>query len=325
TMEYMHIWFLGMPFIAIPMMGNNALRATGDATSPGIIMAIGSMANLVLDPLLIFGLAGFPALGIAGAAYATLIGRAFALFASLGILGFRKKMLTFEKPQLKLLLQSWGKLLYIGIPAAMTGVLGPVTMAIIIRLVAQYGTEAVAAVSAGAKIDSLTIMVLASMGSVVMPFVGQNWGAGKMDRIREAHRWVYKFCIGWGVLMYAVVVIFAHPIAQQFGKEERVVELIVLYLYITSTGLGLEGLWRIVSGAFNGMHQPIHSAMLNMVCLIVITLPTAAIGSVMYGLEGLFIGLAAGKLLSGLVGIGWANYLHGRLEEKVNMQVVPAV
>jgi Na+-driven multidrug efflux pump len=182
--------------------------------------------------------------------------------------------------------------------------------------VATYGVEAVAAAGAGAKIDTITIMVLASLGSVLMPFVGQNWGAGRMDRVRGAHRWVYLFSITWGVLMYGVVIIFAKPIAGIFSDDPAVVDIIVLYLHITPICLGMAGLWRIVSGAMNGLHQPLHSAALNIVALMVLTLPSVVLGSMLWGLKGVFVGMVVGNILSGIVAITWAGYLHNRMEKK---------
>jgi putative MATE family efflux protein len=314
TMTYMNIWFIGMPFVAIPMMGNNALRATGDTTTAGLIMGGGSLVNLVLDPIMIFGLFGFPRWGIAGAAIATLFGRAFALVCSVGVLYYSKKLLCFERLKVAQVLASWRQLVYIGVPAALTGALGPLSAAVITKLVSGYGDEAVAAAGAGAKIDSITIMVLASLGSVLMPFVGQNFGAGRMDRVRTAHRWVYGFAITWGFLMYGVVILFASPIARVFSNDPEVVKIIRVYLLITPVCLGMAGLWRIVSGAFNGLHQPMHSAALNLVALLVLLLPCVMIGSAMGGLNGLFAGMAVGNILAGFVSIIWAGLLHRKFD-----------
>lgn len=318
TKIYMHIWFWGMPLVTIPMMGNNALRATGDTGTAGLIMGGGAMVNLVLDPIMIFGMLGFPKMGIAGAAIATLFGRGFALVSSLLVLYYKKKLIYFDWPKLPDVLESWRKLMYIGIPAALTGALGPLTATYIISMVAVYGTEAVAAAGAGAKIDSITVMVLASLGSVLMPFVGQNWGAGRMDRVRQAHRWVYTFSLLWGLFMYGMVVIFSRPIARAFSDDPAVIDVIVTYLYITPICLGMAGLWRILSGAMNGLHQPMHSAALNIVSLLLLLLPSVVIGSSLYGLNGLFAGMAVGNILAGIVAIVWVGVVHRKIQRIEN-------
>ena len=87
--QYMRIWYLGVAFVVIPMVGNNAIRACGDTFIPSLIMVISTIINIILDPLLIFGLWGFPRLGLEGAAIATVIARAAAVIFSLLILHFK--------------------------------------------------------------------------------------------------------------------------------------------------------------------------------------------------------------------------------------------
>ena len=129
--QYMKIWYLGIVFLVVPMVGNNAIRATGDTKSPSIIMMIGAGINAILDPLLIFGIGFFPRLEISGAALATVIARATTLIAALWILGHREKMLSLSRPQIKSMWDSWRKILYIGIPAAGMHMLVPINAGII--------------------------------------------------------------------------------------------------------------------------------------------------------------------------------------------------
>ena len=99
--SYMTIWYVGMVFLVIPMVGNNAMRATGDTISPSLIMVMAAVVNVILDPLLIFGWCGFPRLGLQGAALATVFARALSLVVSISILHFRKRMLSWAVPTLR--------------------------------------------------------------------------------------------------------------------------------------------------------------------------------------------------------------------------------
>ena len=90
--DYMEVWYLGVPFVVVPMVGNNALRATGDMKTPASIMLSIVAVNIILDPLLIFGLGPFPELGLKGAAIATVFARALSLFIGLYVLHFRNKL-----------------------------------------------------------------------------------------------------------------------------------------------------------------------------------------------------------------------------------------
>lgn len=97
--EYMTVWYGGMIFVALPMAGNGAIRAQGDTKSAALIMMVAALTNVVLDPIFIYGLGPVPAMGIKGAAYATVIARAFTLVASLYILTFKYKMLDYKVPK----------------------------------------------------------------------------------------------------------------------------------------------------------------------------------------------------------------------------------
>ena len=141
--EYMTIWYVGVPFVIIPMVGNSVIRATGDTKTPATIMVIAMTVNVVLDPLLIFGLGPFPEMGLGGAALATLAARASAMTASVWILVRREHMLTLERPILSEGLASWREVLHVGAPASMTQLIVPVSIGIITRLIGQAAAHVV--------------------------------------------------------------------------------------------------------------------------------------------------------------------------------------
>jgi len=142
--RYMLIWYVGMPFVVIPMVGNSAIRATGDTKTPSVIMLTAMLVNLGLDPLLIFGPGPFPRLELAGAALATAIARASALGVSLYVLRKREGMITLSLPRLRELANTWRRVLYLGVPAAATYIVIPLSTGIVTRLVAGYGVDRVA-------------------------------------------------------------------------------------------------------------------------------------------------------------------------------------
>ena len=118
--EYMVPWLAGVVFVVIPIVGNSAIRATGDTKTPSWIMMIAAGVNAVLDPLLIFGYGPFPELGIKGAAIATVISYFSIMIAGLWVLGKRERMLTISWPGFAEILLSWKALLFIGFPAILT-------------------------------------------------------------------------------------------------------------------------------------------------------------------------------------------------------------
>ena len=127
--QYMVLWYIGVPFVIIPMVGNNAIRATGDTRTPAMIMIMSAVANAVLDPFFIFGIWIFPDMGITGAALASLIARAASLFIGLWVISHRERLLTLARPPLDIVVASWRQILYIGLPAAGANALTPLSLA----------------------------------------------------------------------------------------------------------------------------------------------------------------------------------------------------
>ncbi|MCK4447261.1 MAG: MATE family efflux transporter, partial [Candidatus Marinimicrobia bacterium] len=181
--DYMKIWYFGMLFVIFPMIGNNAIRATGDTKTPAIIMMFAALINTILDPILIFGLGPFPRLEIAGAAIATVISRAITFIVALYVLSHREKMITLAKTTAKSVFDSWRQILYIGLPTAGTRMIIPIGIGVITRLIASYGAEPVAAFGVSSRIEFFAVSVIAALSAVLAPFVGQNWGASKYDRV----------------------------------------------------------------------------------------------------------------------------------------------
>ncbi len=171
--QYMVLWYIGVPFVIIPMVGNNAIRATGDTRNPAMIMIMSAVANSILDPFFIFGLWIFPEMGITGAALASLIARAASLFIGLWVMGHRERLLTIVRPPLGVVAASWRQILYIGLPAAGTNVLTPLSMGIITGMVAIYGPEAVAALGAGIRVGGLVMGIFMAIGAVLTPSSGR--------------------------------------------------------------------------------------------------------------------------------------------------------
>ena len=198
--DYMIIWYAGVPLVVIPMVGNNAIRATGDTKSPGIIMMVAVVVNLIMDPLLIFGIGPFPRLELQGAAIATLIARSCVMIFALYVLYKREKMISLQLPTLKNLVHSWKKILYVAIPTSLTNLIAPVTIAIITMLVANYGKNAVAAFGIASRLEMFSLAIVMALSAVIAPFTGQNYGAKKYNRITKGVQISTNFSIIYGLV-----------------------------------------------------------------------------------------------------------------------------
>src|SRR5690606_33938344 len=117
--QFMHIWFLGMPLLLMQFAGTAVIRATGNARLHGTLMVVGALVNALLDPLLIFGLGPVPAMGIGGAALATVLAWGLTVAIICWHLAWREKLLVLRPPPLRELLATWRRLLRISLPASL--------------------------------------------------------------------------------------------------------------------------------------------------------------------------------------------------------------
>ena len=295
--DYLDIWYLGCIFLVVMIAVNASIRATGNTKLPSLIMLLSAVINGILDPLLIFGLGPFPEMGIEGAALATLISWLFAFVVIVRAL-IKNDLLKFTLPDN--LLSAWNNLIRLGIPAALTNMLGPLANGILVAWVAAYGTQAVAAYGVGSRLEPLALIVIMALTASLPPFVGQNFGARKFDRIEKALKTSILFVVAWLLAVYILLVLLADPISQVFSDEQEVREIIKTFLYIlpiSYTGLGI---CLVTTSTINALHKPKYSLLITILRLFVLYIPLAWAGHTWFGLHGIFWGCAIGNLLIGL-------------------------
>lgn len=304
--EYMDIWYLGAVFLISPMIGNAILRAAGDAKTPSIIMASSGIVNAILDPLLIFGIGPFPELGIKGAAIASVLAWMAAFFVVIYVLTVKKKLICLRWLPIGHFITICRRILKIGLPAAGANMLTPIAMAILTAMIAVHGNAAVAGFGVGSRIESIAIMVVLALSMTLPPFLSQNYGAGNWPRVEEAYKRVMKFVMLWQFAVYLVLLLTAGYIAMAFGKDDPEVMMVIkLFIWTLPLGYGLQGVIILSNSSFNALHKPISALALSIIRLFVFYIPFAYVGSVYYGLTGLFVGCLIGNLFTALVSYIW--------------------
>lgn len=299
--DYMSIWYLGMVFLVVPLVGNSAIRASGNTIVPSLIMMFAAAANIVADPLLIFGWGPFPALGIQGAALATVLSRAGTLVASLAFLHFRERLLLFTLPSLAALAKSWYRLLFIGVPAAATNLISPLSVGVITGLMARYGAEAVAGFGLASRIEAVALIVPLAISASIGPFVGQNWGARKYDRVKQALQLSFYFCLGWGTISSILLVMSSSQVIAWFDGNPDVIASASTYLKLVPISYGALGVVLTASSASNALGKPIPAMGMSLSRLLLLYIPLAYLGSQLFGIAGIF---CAACLSNGIVGLG---------------------
>lgn len=309
--SYMSIWYFSAPCLMVPMVCLSALRAMGMSQVQGYLMGGAALVNVLLDPILIFGLLGAPALGLQGAALATLITRALMLIVAFYILHNRLQMLVNPMPSWDALKRSWLAIVEVGIPAMAANVIVPFASAIVVAMVATYGTDAVAALGIATRIEPLALIAFYALSGVIGPFFGQNLGAGKVDRLQDALQVLTRFCLAFGLVIALLLGLFGGEITQLFGGHDEVVTIAALYLSIVPISYGAYGLVMSVNAAFNGMGKPWPAMLISAGRVLYIYLPLAWVGQHFWGMKGIFIATALANIFLGIWAWLWLkNHLH---------------
>ena len=301
--DYMNIWYVAIPFFLVPMSGNGCLRGSGDTRLPSMIMIFAAILNIVLDPILIFGLLGMPRMEMEGAALSTLIARAAAMVASISVLHFRERMIAWRLPDLATLLDCWKSVIHVGVPAAGTQMIKPLGLAVVTALVASFGSVAVAGFGVATRLEAFFFVPLFAVSSVIGPVAGQNGGARRYDRVEEAMRFAYMLCAIFGALAAVALAVAGPFFASLFNQNPAVIEAAALYLWIVPVTYMFEGMVQAIPAALNGLGKPAPAIVLAATKIFLLYLPLAWIGKEAIGLTGIFAAAAIANFLGG--GISW--------------------
>jgi Na+-driven multidrug efflux pump len=175
--DYMNVWYWVAPLDIALWTSLASIRARGNTLLESKVITVAALLNLVLDPIFIFGMFGFPRLEIQGAALATLVSTLTMLLFTLAYLHFRLKVYASPLAPLRVILESWRHMLHIGIPAMVTNAIIPVSSGIVVAMIASYGVDAVAGFGVAMRIEPIFLIPFYALSAVSSPFFGQNFGA----------------------------------------------------------------------------------------------------------------------------------------------------
>jgi putative MATE family efflux protein len=312
--EYMEVYYFGGFLLILPMVGNFAMRAAGDARVPAAILTISAVINIVLDPILIFGWFGLPPLALRGAAIATVIANGVTVVASIAVLYRRENLIRLKYLSPRGLLDSWWRLLHVGIPAIASNLLSPMTVAVITSFVAAYGPAAVAGFGVASRVEALLMISIFAITSSVGPFTGQNFGAGRVDRVREFAVLSERFCLIYAVLGAGLLALVARPLVAIFDDNAAVIDTAATYLIIVPFSLGAFGVMLTAVAAFNALGRPLPATMLTFIKLFLGYIPLAWWLDSLFGLKGIFAANMIGHLTFGIVGYFWLRRMLKGIE-----------
>jgi putative MATE family efflux protein len=280
--RYLGTYFLGAPLIFGFFAIDAAFRAAGDTRTSFILLSASVAVTLVLDPVLIVGWGPIPALGVSGAAIATICTRGVAFALGLTIVG-RRGVLKIGRPDWAVL----GTITRVGLPTAVTGVVFSLIYVLVTRTATQFGTPALAALGIGHRVESWLFMIGVGFGAATAAIVGQNLGAGRTDRAERAGWISVGFCTMFGVAACALELAVPERFAAIFTHDPAVIAEGAKYLRIAAIsqlGICAE---VVLEGALGGAGYTL-APMLTSTAITASRIPIAAWAASQYGTTGLW-------------------------------------
>ena len=288
-------------FLSLTLTG--LYTAQGDSKTPFAANLVGLAANMILDPVLILGAGPFPRLGVTGAAIATVT----AQFIVMSILVMR--ILVTKKENVLKGIQLFEKIppkyvrgiCKIGIPTALQGMAYCMISMVLTRMVSGFGAEAIATQRVGGQIESVSWNTADGFGAALNAFIGQNYGAGKMDRVKKGYR-ASLITVGvWGLFITLLFVCFPEQISGVFFHEPTAIATAVGYMIIIGYSEAFMSVELMTVGALSGLGKT------HLCSVISITLTSARIPLAIFlsgtalGLLGIWWALTATSVVKGIV------------------------
>ena len=280
--NYLRVYFLGAPLIYGYFAIDAAFRAAGDTRTPFVLLLVSTAITLVLDPVLILGLGGAPRLGTVGAAIALVLTRGGAFIAGV-ILLTRRRLVRIG-------VVTWAtirSITRIGIPTALTGIMFSVIYVALTRTTTRFGTPALAALGLGHRVEGWLYTVGVGFGAAAAAIVGQNLGAGQVQRAERAGWMTLGYATVPAILAAAAALLIPGRLASLFSNEPAVIDVAASYLRIGALADLTVCAEIVLEGALGGAGHTF-PPMLTSTVLTALRIPLAAWAAVRWGVDGIW-------------------------------------
>jgi putative MATE family efflux protein len=311
---YIRIILFGSLFQFFAMIGNGIMRGEGNTVTPMQVMIIGTVVNIILDPLLIFGIGPFPAMGVQGAALATVIGRA----ASCGFLAFSlfnpRNVVIPNLRRFRLDLSIVRGIFGVGGPTILAQLSNSLGLSLLFILLRPYGDMAKSAFTLGFTYQQVAVLPLLGIAQGTLTMSGQNFGARNVDRVRGVIRRALLFSTGLMVVFALIIIVTRGALVRVFSDVPEVIRIGRTMLMILALGFPLLAGRIVLTSFFQGLGMGLRGLFLNFSYIIVFALPLALLLSRAIGIKGIWWGVLLGNLGSTLIGLLWTVRTAGKLE-----------
>lgn len=304
---YLRIMFLGAIGSFVLFAAMSSLQGAGNASVPMRIMVFSNMLNLAIEPIPVFGLYGFPAIGIRGAAVATLIAQVTSAVIAVVVLMRGSSGLKLAPSMFRIQPSMAWRIMRIGVPGTGQMLSRSVMAVVIMAIVARYGTEALAGYGIGMRIHMIILLPAFVLANAVAAIVGQNLGAGKPDRAGR----VAWMATGWDMAIMAVcaavLFVWSRDIVGFFNNAPDVVRIGAQYLMTVSPFYVFVALAIVLGRAFFGAGNTVPPMICTFVGLWIVQVPLALVLPRFFcdPTMGIWWAVAIGSIVNGLSVAGW--------------------
>ena len=316
--QYLVIISFGAPFLIFSISANNLLRGSGDAMRPMIFMIIATVINIILDPLMIFGIGPFPEMGVRGAALATTISQVCAAGLNFYYIVAHKSIYRIKLAQIRLNLPILRDIYRVGFPATIMETTESMTFAMFNYVVSAFGSLAIAAAGLAIRIGDLAFMPMFGVAQGLLPIVGFNFGAKLWDRVWRA---VKLACIGIALTMGAATVvleIFTPQTISIFSDDPELMALAVPAMRITMSALVIVGPTILFSTAFQGLSKGKEALALSLIRQFLFFVPLLLLLPRIWGINGVWLTWPVSDALAFIVAGLWL-FREYKLQQQKNL------
>jgi len=316
--QYLVIISFGAPFLIFSISANNLLRGSGDAIRPMIFMIIATVINIILDPLMIFGIGPFPEMGVRGAALATTISQACAAGLNFYYIVAHKSIYRIKLAQIRLNLPILRDIYRVGFPAMIMETTESITFALFNYVISAFGSLAIAAAGLAIRIGDLAFMPMFGVAQGLLPIVGFNFGAKLWDRVWRA---VKLACIGLALTMGAATVvleIFTPQAVGIFSDDPELMALAVPAMRITLSSLVIVGPTILFNTAFQGLSRGKEALALSLIRQFLFFVPLLLLLPRIWGINGVWLTWPSSDVLAFIVAGLWL-FREYKLQQQKNL------
>ncbi|MDE8197337.1 MATE family efflux transporter [Erysipelothrix rhusiopathiae] len=311
AVEYLRASLYGVPFLFLVTYFITVLTSYGETKITFKANSIGLILNIIVDPILIFGFGPVPAMGVSGAAWATNVARIIILL----ILVLSRPEIITRSLKAKAQIRKAFEVMKMSFPVTLQRIIFIYISMIMAKIIVQFGTDAIAVQKIGVQIESISYVTIGGLQGAISAFIGQNYGNGNNERIKNGYNIAIKLVLFFGVLVTTVMLLFPKQLFSIFINDPQIIGKGIVYMQAIAFSQLFMCVELLTVGAFNGIGKtyvpPIVSIMLTL-----LRIPLALFLSSKIGINGVWWSISISSILKGTVLYFWFKLILSK--EKYN-------